>query len=86
LCFQCVPLLRGEWNANRVGLLASGEARVGQAVDAMLGALPLWAMVRRHRAQSLQRACPKADNSLACCAAPTRIAGCYYRLPHAAQQ
>ncbi|KAL4423903.1 hypothetical protein ABPG75_001204 [Micractinium tetrahymenae] len=36
------PFLRGEWNTSKTGLLAPAEQRILLAVDALLGAVPLW--------------------------------------------
>ncbi|KAL4434797.1 hypothetical protein ABPG77_005324 [Micractinium sp. CCAP 211/92] len=36
------PLLRGEWNTSKTGLLAPAEQRILLAVDALLGAVPVW--------------------------------------------
>jgi hypothetical protein len=41
-CRQVAPFLRGEWHTNKIGLLAPAEQRIQLAVDAMLGAVPVW--------------------------------------------
>jgi hypothetical protein len=54
-CRQVAPFLRGEWHTNKIGLLAPAEQRIQLAVDAMLGAVPVWF---------------KASPRLACCCRP----------------
>lgn len=44
---QVAPYLRGEWDTSKVGLLAPPEQRIQLAVDALLGAVPIWFKVRR---------------------------------------
>lgn len=44
------PLLRGDWQCARGGVYASAEARLAGALDALLGAVPLW-----FRGEVLQR-------------------------------
>ncbi len=39
---QVAPYLRGEWDTSKVGLLAPPEQRIQLAVDALLGAVPVW--------------------------------------------
>lgn len=39
---QVTPFLRGEWNTSKTGLLAPAEQRILLAVDALLGAVPVW--------------------------------------------
>ena len=39
---QTAPYLRGEWHSPKSGLLAPPEQRVLGAVDALLGAVPVW--------------------------------------------
>ena len=50
------PLLRGEWEGPRVGLHLPPEARLLQALDALLAAIPFWfrneALQRQHLAIS----------------------------------
>lgn len=44
---QMAPYLRGEWHTSKVGLLAPAEQRILSAVDALLGAVPVWFRVRQ---------------------------------------
>jgi hypothetical protein len=61
---QAAPFLRGEWNTSKIGLLAPFEQRIGQAVDAMLGAVPVWFKVQRCWCLLLMVLVPPAG---ACC-------------------
>lgn len=45
---QVAPYLRGEWDTSKVGLLAPPEQRIQLAVDALLGAVPIWFKVSIH--------------------------------------
>lgn len=71
---QVAPYLRGEWDTRKVGLLAPPEQRIQLAVDALLGAVPVWFKVgaacrvkSANVSQQLGRL-PSSWDGLLCCA------------------
>lgn len=59
---QVTPFLRGEWNTSKTGLLAPAEQRILLAVDALLGAVPVW-----FKASSVGHPWPNLEGCLLVC-------------------